>query len=142
MTSSLPYSGKFSQSNTSLRKFLPAKISSRKNFFQIFFADELRNPSTSHCPRAVDPVTQQKIDPIRRRSIEQTAEIFCDVRSTPLSSPQLILVVSCSLWHGSSSPTRDSDPNAFISAVTSYYRFGVEIHAEFPGSVSISMCEL
>ena len=36
----------------------------------------------------------------------------------------------------------DSDLLALISVVTSYYRFEVEIHTEFPGRVIISMREI
>ena len=47
-----------------------------------------------------------------------------------------ILGVSSPLLH------TDSDLLALISVVTSYYRFDVEIHTEFPGRVIVSMREI
>ena len=36
----------------------------------------------------------------------------------------------------------DGDPHSLISVAASYYRFDVEMHAEFPSRITISKCEI
>ena len=54
------------------------KICSHKNFSSKVFL----LTSRAQCLRVADPVNRQKVDLFCHRSIEQTAEICCDLRST------------------------------------------------------------
>ena len=81
---------RFSWSNTSSRKFVPTKIISSKIFLLTSQAQYLW---------LADPVNCQKVDLFCCRSIEQTAEIFCVLRSTRRNCEYILGVSSLpSAW--------------------------------------------
>ena len=83
----LPYSGKFSQGRN-FRNFCDQMPAHENLFLRKFFLPKISCwwGSQEQCVWAADPVNWQKIC---CRTIEQTAEIFHDLCSTRLSSPQL-----------------------------------------------------
>ena len=111
----LPYSGKFSRSNTSSRKFVPAKKFFSKNFLLTSRAQFLR---------AADPVNWQKIylfvveasSKLRKRfaTYDQLACRHRNCEQILVLAPPFGMAVF-----------RRQRPTRFDSVVTSYYRFGV-----------------
>ena len=93
----------FSWSNTSSQKFVPTKKFSSKMFLLM---------SRAQCLRVADPVNCQKVDLFCHWSIEHTAEIFCNLRSTRRNCECILGVSSLPLaWQFFT----DSDRHALIS---------------------------
>ena len=107
-----------------LAKFFPAKISYSKNSLLTCWGRR------AQCLWVAHPVNRHRVDQLYRRSIEQSAEILRDLRSTHLSSPQLQIDNRRWLPPFGKATFRRQRPTGFDKRGASYYRFDVKIHAE------------